>query len=115
MELTLTRTTFTNESTIGALAVNGAFECFTLEDKVRDAKIAKVTAIPMGRYEVVINESPRFKCLMPLLLHVPGYAGVRIHTGSKAEHTEGCILVGQKSGDDRISSSRPAYDALFAK
>lgn len=115
MELTLTRTTFTEDSTIGELEVNGAFECFTLEDKVRPVKIAGKTAIPAGRYEVVVNESPRFKVLMPLLLNVPNYVGVRIHTGNRAAHTEGCILVGQKAGTNRIDSSKPAYEALFKK
>jgi hypothetical protein len=115
MELKLTRTTFTEDSTIGELRLNGVFECYTLEDRVRDVKIAGRTAIPAGRYEVVINESPRFKRLMPLLLNVPNYEGVRIHTGNKAEHTEGCLLVGQRVGTDQITSSRAAYGALFDK
>ena len=115
MQMTLTRKTFTDASTIGELKLNGVFECYTLEDKVRDVKIAGKTAIPAGNYEVVINESPRFKCMMPLLLNVPNYVGVRIHTGNKAEHTEGCILVGQKSGKDQIGASQAAYSALFSK
>ena len=90
MELTLTRTDFTNDSTIGELSVNGKFECFTLEDKVRPVKIKGMTAIPAGAYEVVINFSERFQRPLPLLLNVPNFDGIRIHAGNTAKDTEGC-------------------------
>ena len=115
MELTLTRKIFTDNSTIGELAINGEFECYTLEDKVREEKIAGQTAIPMGRYKVDITHSPRFNCDMPLLFDVPNYKGVRIHTGNVASHTEGCLLVGTGKAADRITGSKDAYKALFAK
>lgn len=115
MELVLTRKTFTEQSTVGELSVDGKFECYTLEDKVRKEKIAKVTAIPYGRFRVQITYSPRFKVQMPLLMDVPGFSGIRIHTGNVAEHTDGCILVGTGKTHDRITNSRAAYAALFAK
>lgn len=115
MEMTLNRKTFTDESTIGELEVDGKFECYTLEDKVRPHKIAKVTAIPAGRYQVDVTHSNRFKCLMPILLDVPGFQGIRIHSGNTAANTEGCILVGQKAGVNRIDGSRLAYAPLFEK
>ncbi len=118
MELTLQRKWFTEKSTIGALAVDGAFECFTLEDKQRapdEPKLFGQTAIPLGRYEVAITHSPRFGIDMPLLLEVPGFQGVRIHPGNRPEDTEGCILVGQEHQVDTILESRLAYAALFAK
>ena len=46
MELQVKRTDLTDESTIGELSVNGKFECYALEDKVRPVKIAGKTAIP---------------------------------------------------------------------
>lgn len=61
MELVLTRKTFTEKSAVGELSVDAKFECYTLEDKVRKEKIAKVTAIPYGRFRVQITYSPRFK------------------------------------------------------
>ena len=61
MELRIKRTDFSDQSTIGELSVNGQFECYTLEDKVRPEKIAGKTAIPSGRYEVVISFSQRFQ------------------------------------------------------
>lgn len=115
MELALVRTTFTDASTIGELSLDGTRECHTLEDRVRPQKIAKETAIPEGRYEVVINESPRFKRRLPLLMNVPGYTGVRIHSGNTASDTEGCILVGKTAGKDRIGESRLALKDLLDK
>ena len=52
---------------------------------------------------------------MPLLLNVPNFAGVRIHSGNRAADTDGCILVGQVKGDNRIDRSAKAYKALFKK
>ena len=115
MELTLTRTDFTNDSTIGELSVNGKFECFTLEDKVRPVKIKGMTAIPAGAYEVVINFSERFQRPLPLLLNVPNFDGIRIHAGNTAKDTEGCILVGQVKQKNFIGTSRLALEALFKK
>ena len=115
MELNLTRTDLTRKSTIGELKVNGKFECFTLEDVVRPVKVAGMTAIPAGSYEVVITFSARFKTPLPLLLAVPNFDGIRIHKGNTAENTEGCILVGKTKSTDLIGSSKLAFDALFAK
>ena len=50
--------------------------------------------IPAGTYEVRITQSPRFHKPLPLLMNVPGRTGIRIHTGTKPEHSQGCILVG---------------------
>jgi hypothetical protein len=115
MELKLIRTKSTKQSTSGTLSIDGKFECFTLEDPVRDKKIAAKTAIPAGTYIVDITHSNRFKKKMPILLSVPGFTGIRIHSGNTAADTEGCILVGKQKSDDRISESRTAYNALFDK
>lgn len=117
-ELELKRKVLTQRSSIGELFVNGLSFCFTLEDKTRGPNETKVfgeTAIPLGRYEVVINHSPRFGIDMPLLLDVPGFQGVRIHPGNKPEDTEGCILVGYQMGVDCVLESRDAYADLFPK
>jgi Family of unknown function (DUF5675) len=115
MELQVKRTDFTDNSTIGELSVNGQFECYTLEDMVRPVKIAGKTAIPAGRYEVIIDFSQRFGRLLPLLLNVPNFEGVRIHPGNAAADTEGCILVGEEKSQDFVGQSRAAFDRLFAK
>lgn len=116
MKLTLPRTDFDAESTIGTLYVDGKFECYTLEDAVRDGpKVYGKTAIPVGTYEVRITYSNHFKRDLPLLMDVPGFEGVRIHPGNTADDTEGCILVGRTKAIDRINNSRDAFDSLYAK
>ena len=113
MDLKVLRKELTARSTIGELHVDGAFECYTLEDAVRPVKIKGVTAIPAGVYEVVVNFSQRFQRPLPLLLHVPNFDGVRIHAGNTDADTEGCILVGEWTEGERINNSQKALAALM--
>ena len=103
------------KSIIGEMTVDGVFECFTLEDLERPVKIKGATAIPKGTYKVIIDESNRVKRQLPLLLNVPGFEGVRIHSGNTNHDTEGCILVGQTRHKEFIGKSRKAFDKLFKK
>src|SRR4051794_32091313 len=110
MELLLVRSTKTEDSTIGSLQVDGQFQCFTLEDKdrgltsgmrenaIKAVKVYGKTAIPTGRYRVVLSWSNRFEKYMPEVLGVAGYAVIRIHSGNTSVDTEGCILVGEVKG-----------------
>lgn len=113
--MTLNRLTFSDHSTIGELVLDNQFQCYTLEDTCRKLKIPHVTAIPAGKYQVVINPSARFKRLMPMLLGVPGFEGVRIHPGNTDANTDGCVLVGRIKGVDRIEESQLAFNKLFGK
>ena len=117
MELLLQRFQFSETETIGKLFVSGKFECWTLEDASRPGrpKVPGRTAIPAGRYRVVITWSNRFRQRMPLLLNVPGFAGIRIHSGNTSEDTSGCILVGKERGLEYLDGSREAYQQLFKK
>jgi hypothetical protein len=115
MILELKRKIFTDDSTIGELSIDGKFVCYTLEDKVRESKIKNVTAIPYGKYEVAVTFSNRFQQYMPLLLNVPGFEGIRIHSGNTSSNTEGCILVGGTRSLNFIGKSRVTYKALFDK
>jgi hypothetical protein len=122
VKLRLERTWCGKTCTIGTLTINGVYECFTLEDVVREDgrpvnawKIPGKTAIPTGTYDVIVTPSARFKRDLPIVLGVPGFDGVRIHPGNTDEDTEGCILVGLAKGPDYVSESRRALDQLFAK
>lgn len=115
MKLALKRLHKTQNSTIGELTVDGLFQCYTLEDIEREVKIKSETAIPKGTYKVIINYSNRFKRLLPLLIDVPGFEGIRIHSGNSNHDTEGCILVGETRSKDFIGKSRKAFDKLFEK
>ena len=115
MKIEVKRLHRTQNSTIGELTIDGKFECYTLEDTERDIKIKGETAIPKGTYKVIINQSNRFKKLLPLLINVPNFEGVRIHPGNSNHDTEGCILVGMNRSSDYITKSRKAFDSLFKK
>ena len=115
MNLTLIRGESTKHSTPGKLYVNGKFECYTLEDVLRPEKIKGETAIDAGTYKVIIDRSNRFKRLLPLLLNVPNFSGVRIHPGNSDQDTEGCILVGDSPATDYLGVSRVAFNRLFSK
>lgn len=115
MILLLKRSKSTEHSTSGVLTVNSAFECYTLEDVVRAEKIPGETAIPAGKYRIVITYSNRFKRDLPLLVDVPGFEGVRIHPGNTDQDTEGCILVGTSQGPDRVNQSQLAFTHLWGQ
>lgn len=129
MNLTLQREISTAKSTPGKLFLNGVFECYVLEDVVRERryddgslievaswKIANETAIPSGRYAVIIDYSTRFKRQMPHILEVPGFDGVRIHWGNWSFNTEGCLLLGRvRNSLDEILQSKVAFDVFFKK
>ena len=117
MKLVLKRRTFTPQSTVGDLYVEGAWQCYTLEDQVRadGVKVYGETAIPEGTYAVLLTLSQRFGKVMPLLKDVPMFEGIRIHPGNTNKDTHGCILVGAVKGYDKILNSKVAYEALYAK
>lgn len=119
MILNLVRDTFTNKTTIGQLYIDGKYQCETLEDvkRAEGIKIYGETAIPKGEYEIVINFSTKYQRPMIQIMSVPMFEGIRIHSGNKAEDTEGCILVGtaRGKGGDWISGSVKAYKPLFEK
>ena len=120
IELQLKRIAKRPTYTIGRLSIRrrerGVFTpwtyfCDTLEPHWVDfhhggRKTKGKTAIPEGRYPVVVTLSPRFKRWLPLLVGVPHYEGIRIHSGNTAQDTEGCILVGRNTEVGRVTDSR---------
>ena len=113
--------------TIGDLLINDIFFCNTLEDTIRplidlnkdgdyddkgEGKIYGKTAIPRGIYKVILSYSSRFKRILPLLLNVIGFEGIRIHSGNTAVDTHGCILVGLNNVKGKVTGSRVKELAL---
>jgi Steigviridae/Suoliviridae L,D-carboxypeptidase/transpeptidase len=117
MELVSTRRWYTSTSTIGELS-NGSGDrfCFVLEDTVRDPgiKVPGKTAIPAGRYRLVVDWSNRFRKYAFHILDVPNFAGIRIHSGNTDADTEGCLLVGEERALNAIFGSHKAFSALWA-
>ena len=126
-ELTLNRKWYTAKSTIGELLINGTFFCFVLEDVCRDLnrdgdlndpgekKVQNQTCIPSGRYQVIIDNSARFKRPMPHVLNVPGFEGIRIHNGNTAADTDGCLLLGSTRSADFVGSSVDTFTRFFIR
>jgi len=97
MILTLIRDTFTPAETLGKLYIDHKFVCDTLEPPVVPNARHPKGCIPQGWYNVAVTHSPHFERPLPLLNRVPGFEGIRIHAGNNKDHTEGCILVGERS------------------
>ena len=123
MELILERIAKRKTYTIGRLYIReqvmdeyltgteNQYFCDTLEPTWRDYehgayKVKGRSAIPEGRYAVVISFSPKFKQWLPILLGVPKFEGIRIHAGNTSEDTEGCILVGKNKLVGQVVDSR---------
>ena len=119
MEVLIDRAWKKDGYTISRLYVNGElFGCNTLEDtdrglskdmqleEIKNKKVYGKTAIPSGSYECVYTYSNRFKKMLPLLLNVKGFEGIRIHSGNSAKDTLGCILVGKNNKKGWVSDSR---------
>ena len=136
MELILTRIAKRKAYTIGRLSIReqiadeystgieDRYFCDTLEPTWRDYehgayKIKGKSAIPEGRYAVVISWSPKFKQWLPILLGGPEFnskwQGVRIHAGNTSEDTEGCILVGKNRVVGQVLDSRVWLNRLKQK
>ena len=132
MKLDVVRTQFGKDATNGMLFIDGVFECFTLEDEVRDVKIHSETAIPLGEYEIKLRTEGGFHSKytarygamhkgMLWLQDVPNFKWILIHTGNQDSHTAGCLLVGEtqqdldKGKDGFIGGSGDAYKKMYPK
>lgn len=125
MNIQLKRIAKKETYTIGKLYIDGVYFCDTIEDKDRDLnqtmsindikkkKVYGETAIPTGTYKLVIDYSNRFKKNMAHILNVPGYEGIRIHTGNSAKDSLGCIIVGKNKVVGKVVESRNTYNQLF--
>lgn len=123
MKLQLKRVQLDPDVTIGRLSIDGQEYCWVCEDPVREVpgqpveswKVYGKTAIPFGTYTIRCTMSNRFKRVLPLLLDVPGFSGIRIHPGNTAADTEGCLLPGMDRLPKSVGRSRVAFEPLFVR
>ena len=125
MKIELVRIAFKSTYTIGKLYVDGKYFSDVLEDvdrgldssmtesEILEKKVKGETAIPTGHYVINITYSPKYKRMMPLLLDVKGFSGIRIHSGNTAKDTGGCLLVGKNKKVGMVLESRDTYQRLF--
>lgn len=107
---------FTEKSTISELFIRNEFQCFILEDPVRnEIKIQGETAIPFGKYELSLRYSDHFEMLLPLFIGVPNFEGIEFHPGNKPTDTRGCPLPGMIREEDLVLESRRAHSLLMPK
>ena len=117
--LTLTRIAKRADYTIGRLEdENGVKICDTLEPTWRnykggELKVPRKSAVPEGTYPVVVTKSKKFGKYLPLLVGVPGFEGIRIHSGNTNKDTDGCILVGQNLEKGKVLMSRITLERLM--
>jgi hypothetical protein len=103
MNIRLERNVFLEKRTFGKLFIDGEFFGYTLEDKYRGQleeecdKVQNETAIPCGKYKVIVDYSAHFDRLLPHILDVPRFTGVRMHGGNTEDDTEGCVLTAAES------------------
>lgn len=135
MELKVKRKAKRETYVIGDLSIDEVFFSNTLEDtdrgltsdmsdeEIKEIKQKGITAIPTGRYKVVMNvQSPKFskykqyefcKGYLPRLVDVPGYEGVLIHIGNYPKDTDGCILVGKNTVKGAVMNSTDTFKKLY--
>lgn len=126
MNITLNRIAKKSKYTIGKLYIGGEYFCDTIEDtdrgltqtmtdaQIKSKKVYGQTAIPTGTYRVIISYSNKFKRQMPLLLNVPGFLGIRVHSGNTEKDTEGCLIVGKNKVVGKVIESKDTYNKLFS-
>jgi Family of unknown function (DUF5675) len=117
VEITLIRKFLLHDYTIGNISIDGIWLCNSMEPTVRklidlngdgdfldegEGKIMGKTAIPEGRYKVEFRMFTKYGRLMLMLLDVPGFSGIFIHSGKVPEHTAGCILPGENKAKGEV-------------
>lgn len=122
MEITVDRKWKKDGYTISRLFIDGQRLCECLEDtdrglrqdmpleEIKKKKVYGETAIPTGRYAVIMSYSPKFRKTLPEVLDVPGYGGIRIHSGNTPKDTLGCLLPGRN-----LEKGKVLHSAMYTK
>lgn len=122
MSIELFRISDTPSAKIGALVINGAPFCATLEDPWHDNQKSK-SCIPVGHYILQRYISSKFGETFIVLdlekRQVAGRSGILVHWGNLPEDTTGCVLLGQEfgeiGGEPAILDSKRAHRRFMAE
>ena len=120
--------------TISKWNVDGKWFCDGIEDRDRglsnhmsektilECKIFGETAIPTGKYEIKMSYSPKFgkkekyewcKGVLPEIVGVKGFSGIRIHAGNTAKDSLGCLIPGRNNKVGWVSNSMNECKKIF--
>lgn len=106
-------------ATLGRLYYRGQFTGYTCEDEDRqletypERKVYGRTAIPRGRYRLLLTYSQRFGRELPLIVDVPGYRGVRVHGGNSPENSLGCVMSGRVRTARGVQGCAPVVNRII--
>lgn len=114
MKLVLKRDYFSLSAVSGVLYVDGVECCNTLEPAIIEG-YGKGSCVKPGTYSIDYHYSPKFRKYMLTLCGVKGRSGILIHSGNTSSDTTGCILVGERMDNDKLSSSRDALCSLLKR
>ena len=115
MNLTVNTVAQKKTYTVSRLLIDGEYFCDVLEDTVRTGpKVWGETAIPAGTYKMRLSKSARFGRVLPEILNVPNFTGIRIHGGTTAEDSHGCLLVGINEVKGKVLKSQITLAKLLA-
>jgi hypothetical protein len=121
MKIRVERFEFGKDYTLSRVYLDGKFECYAIEDEIREVKVKGETAVPYGKYEVGMRYSPKFTPRtghdMIWVKNVPNFQWILIHTGNTEKDTDGCLIVGTKvgylNGVRAVLASKIAYDKFY--
>jgi len=129
MIVKLIRFSSQEDSTLGLLYIDGAFQCFTIEDEFREEKVHGETRIPEGIYELGIRAEggfherykQRFRGVHKGMIEVkdvPNFKYILIHIGNWEDQTDGCLLLGNSAkqnvtGSGMVLESKIAYLRVY--
>lgn len=130
MRVKILRVALGNDSTLSHLYIDGIFQCYLLEDKIRAEKIPNQTAFPEGIYKLRLNTwggmNSKYKGILGVdhvgmieIAGIPNYSYVYIHIGNTHLQTSGCPLTGfgfeSYKGNYKVLQSRLAYEMVYPK
>lgn len=98
--------------------ISNKFLCNIIEDKFRGNDLSKnkvkdKTAIPEGFYEIKITHSAKYNKMLPEIINVPYFSGIRIHAGNSADDSSGCLICGYNKIVGKVVDSRKCLKEII--